>query len=119
MNDNAVSPVIGVILMVAITVILAAVIAAFVYGMAGNMPGAKYVPCHNYYKVIDKYQTPEGYYILLDKYPIFPLEVTKERYEKFTVGGYTYRTIVSYEPVNVTPVNESVSGMRDACLEGP
>lgn len=36
-KDDAVSPVIGVILMVAITVILAAVIAAFVFGMAGNV----------------------------------------------------------------------------------
>ena|SRR5208337_797201 len=36
-NEDAVSPVIGVILMVAITVILAAVIAAFVFGMAGNI----------------------------------------------------------------------------------
>ena len=36
-NDEAVSPVIGVILMVAITVILAAVIAAFVFGMTGNL----------------------------------------------------------------------------------
>ena len=35
-NDEAVSPVIGVILMVAITVILAAVIAAFVFGLAGT-----------------------------------------------------------------------------------
>jgi flagellin-like protein len=33
-NEEAVSPVIGVILMVAITVILAAVIAAFVFGMS-------------------------------------------------------------------------------------
>ncbi|CAD7776403.1 Archaeal Type IV pilin, N-terminal [Candidatus Methanoperedenaceae archaeon GB50] len=33
MNEEAVSPVIGVILMVAITVILAAVIASFVFGM--------------------------------------------------------------------------------------
>jgi flagellin-like protein len=33
LNEDAVSPVIGVILMVAITVILAAVIAAFVFGM--------------------------------------------------------------------------------------
>ena len=32
-DDNAVSPVIGVILMVAITVILAAVIASFVLGL--------------------------------------------------------------------------------------
>jgi flagellin-like protein len=36
-REDAVSPVIGVILMVAITVILAAVIAAFVFGMAGTV----------------------------------------------------------------------------------
>ena len=42
-NDEAVSPVIGVILMVAITVILAAVIAAFVFGMAGNVQKTKVV----------------------------------------------------------------------------
>jgi len=42
-NEEAVSPVIGVILMVAITVILAAVIAAFVFGMAGNIQSTKSV----------------------------------------------------------------------------
>ena len=42
-NEEAVSPVIGVILMVAITVILAAVIAAFVFGMAGNISRIKVV----------------------------------------------------------------------------
>jgi len=42
-NDEAVSPVIGVILMVAITVILAAVIAAFVFGMSGNIAKTKTV----------------------------------------------------------------------------
>jgi len=42
-NDEAVSPVIGVILMVAITVILAAVIAAFVFGMAGTTSTTKSV----------------------------------------------------------------------------
>lgn len=42
-RDDAVSPVIGVILMVAITVILAAVIAAFVFGMAGNVDKTKMV----------------------------------------------------------------------------
>ena len=40
-NEEAVSPVIGVILMVAITVILAAVIAAFVFGMAGTTQTTK------------------------------------------------------------------------------
>ncbi|VVB88298.1 Uncharacterised protein [uncultured archaeon] len=39
-NEEAVSPVIGVILMVAITVILAAVIAAFVFGLGGTQTAA-------------------------------------------------------------------------------
>lgn len=42
-NDMAVSPVIGVILMVAITVILAAVIAQFVFGMTNTMGKDKIV----------------------------------------------------------------------------
>ena len=42
-NEDAVSPVIGVILMVAITVILAAVIAAFVFGMSSNVDTTKTV----------------------------------------------------------------------------
>jgi archaeal type IV pilus assembly protein PilA len=42
-NENAVSPVIGVLLMVAITVILAAVIAAFVFGMSGTINKTKIV----------------------------------------------------------------------------
>ncbi len=39
-DEEAVSPVIGVILMVAITVILAAVIAAFVFGLGGQQTNA-------------------------------------------------------------------------------
>jgi archaeal type IV pilus assembly protein PilA len=39
-DEEAVSPVIGVILMVAITVILAAVIAAFVFNMGGSLKEA-------------------------------------------------------------------------------
>jgi flagellin-like protein len=55
-REDAVSPVIGVILMVAITVILAAVIAAFVFGMAGSVSKTKTVAATarqdgNYYYV--------------------------------------------------------------------
>ena len=42
-NESALSPVIGTILGVAIVVILAAVIAAFVFGMAGNIQKTKLV----------------------------------------------------------------------------
>ena len=40
-NEEAVSPVIGVILMVAITVILAAIIATFAFDMTGSIPNEK------------------------------------------------------------------------------
>ena len=56
-NDNAVSPVIGVILMVAITVILASVIAAFVFGMSENIQGS--------YVVAITMQQPDGTHISL------------------------------------------------------
>ena len=42
-EEDAVSPVIGVILMVSVTVILAAVIAAFVFGMASGISKTKAV----------------------------------------------------------------------------
>ena len=42
-NDEAVSPVIGTILMVAITVILAAIIAMYVFGMPANVTKTKVV----------------------------------------------------------------------------
>ena len=42
-KEDAVSPVIGVILMVAVTVILAAVIAAFVFGMGSGVSKTKVV----------------------------------------------------------------------------
>ena len=42
-RDSAVSPVIGSILLVAITVIIAAVIAAFVFGMVGDIQTGKLV----------------------------------------------------------------------------
>ena len=42
-NDEAVSPVIGTVLMVAITVILAAVIAIYVFGLPGGITKTKVV----------------------------------------------------------------------------
>lgn len=42
-NEKAVSPVIGVILMVAVTVILAAVVAAMIFGNVGELKSGKTV----------------------------------------------------------------------------
>ena len=57
-NNEAVSPVIGVILMVAITVILAAVIAAFVFGISGGLGSSKQVAI----AVSEIYDTTSGQY---------------------------------------------------------
>lgn len=79
-NDNAgVSPVIGVILMVAITVILASVIAAFVFGMShGVIDGGKY---------FESTITVKEVVTLEDSYGIID-----------TNGlGYKYRTLSSFE----------------------
>ena len=62
----AISPVIGVILMVAITVILAAVIAAFVFGMASAVQSPKVVivdeksPVNSEYFLV-KYSDARGF----------------------------------------------------------
>jgi flagellin-like protein len=56
-NNSAVSPVIGVLLMVAITVILAAVIAVFVFNMAGTIQTGKVVAI--------TMQQPDGTHIAL------------------------------------------------------
>lgn len=42
-NDNAVSPVVGVILLVAITVIMAAIIAAFIFGYGTTLHRQRFV----------------------------------------------------------------------------
>jgi flagellin-like protein len=59
-NEEAVSPVIGVILMVAVTVILAAIIAAFVFGMAGNLTQGKTVAATAQHKGTNIWVTYQG-----------------------------------------------------------
>ena len=59
-REDAVSPVIGVILMVAITVILAAVIAAFVFGMASGVSKTKTVAATARQQVNDIVVTWQG-----------------------------------------------------------
>jgi flagellin-like protein len=64
-DDRAVSPVIGVILMVAITVILAAVIGTFVLGLGGNQnakPSASVSVDGGNITVVSMSDTTEGVY---------------------------------------------------------
>ena len=63
MSEKALSPVIGVILMVAITVILAAVIAAFVIGAAQATPEQLPEPYTHKGYVMDLYQFEGVHYV--------------------------------------------------------
>jgi flagellin-like protein len=62
-TEEAVSPVIGVILTEAITVILAAIIAAFVFGMVGDVSKTKTVAV-----TATKMANTSGVYVVLTNY---------------------------------------------------
>lgn len=120
-NEEAVSPVIGVILMVAITVILAGIIAAFVFGTSGNIKKTDpngYVSCSNYNHIIDKYKTPSGFYVtyIQGNGVHFTTQVSESEYPHFQIDGYTDGLGT---PVNLIRINESESGYRDACKVQP
>ena len=120
-NNEAVSPIIGVILMVAIVVVLAAVLAAFVFGMSGNIKKTDpngYVSCSNYNHIIDKYKTPSGFYVtyIQGNGVHFTTQVSGSEYPQFKIDGYmdNFGT-----PTNLIHINESESGYRDACKVQP
>lgn len=90
-NEEAVSPVIGVILMVAITVILAAVIAAFVFGMTGNMSSTKTVSLGLKEAGTDLQVTVQG-----------GADLSSLAYLKMTVGSDTKYTISGSQTLEAT-----------------
>jgi flagellin-like protein len=94
-NEDAVSPVIGVILMVAITVILAAVIAAFVFNLGGSQekaPTASIVAANN-----PDTQTPD-------------IKISQKGGDLLKAGDWK----VSVVPVGQAPqYNVSISGAGD------
>jgi flagellin-like protein len=94
-NEEAVSPVIGVILMVAITVILAAVIAAFVFGMTDNVQTQKNVAVGLQKDGVTLQVTIQG-----------GADVTTLNYLKVTVDGTDYYTVAG----NSKTLNAVTSG---------
>jgi FlaG/FlaF family flagellin (archaellin) len=85
-------PVVGIALMVAITVILACVIAAFVYGMAGRLPESNQTESNSpikeeTFKVVEKIHVDDRY-IVMKQESLQTLRVTKEDYEKIQVDRF-------------------------------
>ena len=116
-RDEAVSPVIGVILMVAITVILAAVIAAFVFGMTGSVSKTKTVA------VVSEMKTPTQIIVTnmggqdvkqltdivtkvngADKTPIAPVTANRLETVASQVGSYSVYSVAAGDRVTVTGI---------------
>lgn len=116
-RDEAVSPVIGVILMVAITVILAAVIAAFVFGMTGSVSKTKTVA------VVSEMKTPTQIIVTnmggqdvkqltdivtkvngADDTPISPAVANRLESAASRVGSYSVYSVASGDRVTVTGI---------------
>ena len=121
-NDEAVSPVIGVILMVAITVILAAVIAAFVFGMAGSGTTSKNVG------LTIKTNTTGGVLVTVSGGADLPkLDVVKFRVngvdnvtiakDVFAVGDILYGANTDYKGSLVAIVGKFDDGSEQVLLE--
>jgi flagellin-like protein len=114
-GEDAVSPVIGVILMVAITVILAAVIASFVFGMAGGVQKTKAVAATarqegNYYLITwqggqdNSYVT--GYNVTVDCDDPAVCAPAGTYSTAYPAGGEYYQPFVG----NTTKLNGAFSG---------
>lgn len=87
-NETAVSPVIGVIVMVAVTVILAAMVAAFVFGNFGTQKEMHYItikPEHTADGIMLTLYKSEDLYAL-DKLHVSINGVTKSNWTPTAVG---------------------------------
>ena len=116
-RDEAVSPVIGVILMVAITVILAAVIAAFVFGMTGSVSKTKTVA------VVSEMKTPTQIIVTnmggqdvkqltdivtkvngAEETPVAPVTANQLETVASQVGSYSVYSVAAGDRVTVTGI---------------
>ncbi|MCC7555667.1 MAG: type IV pilin N-terminal domain-containing protein [Methanoculleus marisnigri] len=100
-NEEAVSPVIGVILMVAITVILAAVIAAFVFGMTGNVQSTKNIAATAKQVGTDVVITYQG-----------GADQASVEYLIVNWNGASYYSATNKGGSGVSPVNDGTTGVE-------
>ena len=99
-NDEAVSPVIGVLLMVTITIILAAVLATFVFGMVGQINKNKIVAATVQQPMSDKITvTYQG-----------GQDAQSFQYAKVAVDNDAGVTVDKYNNITVTTVGGAANG---------
>lgn len=111
-NDEAISPVIGVIIMISITVLIMVMAIA----MFMDISNKQYVQCSDFHKITDKYKTPNRFYVIFEGIPI-PNQISYNEFKEWKIGQYV--NLLYRKPINLIEVSESVSGYRDACMEIP
>lgn len=80
----------------------------------------KIVSCSHFSKITDDYQTPEGRYIVLEKYGKYLAKDIDLDLPGNLVGKYaSCYSYVGCDLWNLTPLSENESGMRDACMVNP
>jgi hypothetical protein len=79
------------------------------------------VSCSHFSKIIDDYRTPEGRYIVIEGYPEEYIAETINLDLPGNLKG-KYVACVNFNGcslLNLTPLSESETGMRDACRVDP
>ena len=104
-NEDAVSPVIGVILMVAITVILAAIIATFAFGMSGDIETQKQVAVSAKQIAENKLQVTVQSGADLSSLQYLRIEVTKP--DSSTTISYAYVDTSNSKPTVISNTPDS------------
>jgi len=119
--------------MVIIMMILVLFVFGLLYGIILSynpkyIDSHRYVECMDYYRIIDKWKTPNGFYVSIQNEGwelghTQTVTISEAEYQKFIVGAQ-FNGVPSYAkfdsfgnlvPVNLTPISESESGYRDAC----
>lgn len=84
--------------------------------------GNQVVSCSHFYKITDDYQTPEGRYLLLDKYSNKPMKAETLGLDlPYNLKGKyaACDLVLGCELWNLTQLSENETGMRDACRVEP
>jgi hypothetical protein len=111
-NDEAISPVIGVMIMITITVLMSITIAMFM----DNISNKQYVPCSDFHKITDKYKTPNRFYVIFEGIST-PNQISYNEFKEWKIGQYV--NLLYRKPINLIEVSEFISGYKDACMEIP
>lgn len=79
-------------------------------------PSGNLVTCSDYPEIMDIWKEPGSYYVQVSGLG-YPVSISKQQYDSWKIGQYIKRDVMGgWTPINLSKVNESESGFRDACV---